>query len=218
MSIKLLRTFYQSVDEAWCFGEQATPPQAPATGYELGVLVPGHPWRKGVPLGRHTQAVGGGMVIEDYSEPDQDLTTRVAAVLVVEEHEVPFPDLDADELYSLRPAARSSAPRLTPVPLFVDDDEHGASHLRPGGQDLRWMSEALPAISAFLLKHGAELSERLHADTSDSALATQADGGLHLDHAHKGGLGSGVYVCWPPPSIDQWRRHLMERTVATEHG
>lgn len=105
MSVKLLRTFYQSVDEAWCFGEQSTPPRAPATGYELGVLVPGHPWRKGVPLGRHTQAVGGGMVIEDYSEPDQDLTARVAAVLVVEEHEVPC-------RRSSDPRAPALAPRL----------------------------------------------------------------------------------------------------------
>lgn len=160
---------------------------------KLGVLVPGSPWRLGVPMGWSGQIAHGGFAIDEYTSPTNPEPLQMSAMpgfMMMTEDNVPFADVDAAEEHGFQ-----VEDGLYPVPAFCDTESMTFSLRRPGALDLTWMIAALPAVTAFIEKHGftktqtaRHLTERL-----------ESTGAERMTYAIE---ETGVVVCFPPPSCE----------------
>ena len=119
---------------------------------KLGVLIPGSPWRLGVPLGWPGTIPHGGFAIDEYTSaasPEPIALGAMPSFLMMTENSTPFADVEAAETHGF-----AVADGLYAVPLFSGKQTMKPSLDRPSASDLKWMTAALPAVAAFIDRHG----------------------------------------------------------------
>lgn len=154
---------------------------------KLGVLIPGSPWRLGVPLG-WSGTCWPGFAVDEYTSPGQPEPMKLGAMpafMLMDEYDAPFSDVEAAEKHGFQVDEEGKYA----VPMFTDE-KSALPHLhRPSALLLKWITNALPAVTAFIDKHGltkAQTASHLHERFESSITYVNEE--------------TGVVVCWPPPS------------------